>query len=165
MLVVWVQPHNRRRCSGAAALIRTVTTHQKRTPARAAATCLEPTAALEVSPTMALSSDAPDAELTPGEIRELSEEIPSESPVECMECGRTWSCGTDYVEQSLRELRMEWERIQAERVEDPRAAEGALRWALYELSGSTESLLEADPFELLTHCGACYLWHAKEGQF
>ena len=115
---------------------------------------------------MALSSDSPTPEdleaVTPGEIRELSERTPSESPVECIGCERSWSCGTEYVEQSLRELRMEWQRIRAERMEDPDAAEMDLRYALYELSDSTESLLSADPFEVLTYCGACYLYNSRE---
>lgn len=118
---------------------------------------------------MALSSEPPDPSgleaTTPPEIQALSEEIPSDSPVECMGCRRRWGCGTDYVETGLQELRMEWERIRAGRVEDPEVAEAALRWALYELSDSTESLLQVDPFELVTHCGACYLWHAREGEF
>lgn len=107
--------------------------------------------------TVALSSDAPDSEklrnATPREIRELSEHIPSESPCECIGCSREWDNGTEYVETALRELREEWEAIQA----GERETEQHLRYSLFNIAKSAKTLISHDPFILATYCAQCRL--------
>lgn len=119
--------------------------------------------------TVALSSgnsdDSGETDLqatTPAELQELSEGIPSKSPVECIRCSRRWDNGTDFVETGLQELREEFNAIREGEREDPEAAEQELRYALHELSRSAESLLMCDPFEVLTYCPRCRIERRRD---
>lgn len=99
-----------------------------------------------------------DTPSTPGEIRALSEEIPHQSPVSCMECGEEWECGHEFVEEGLRHLHQEYIRL--EQLSD--ADDMALRFALEWLAHTSVRLLPEDDFEIVTRCPVCRLKRAKE---
>ena len=104
---------------------------------------------------MATASD--DVPLTPGEVLELSEQIPHSAGVECMCCSEEWEDGHTFVMEGLQELRAEWELIR-----DSEQSDYHIRYALQWLSKNTCTLMHLGDFELLTTCPSCRVERAKE---
>lgn len=95
---------------------------------------------------------ATDAPSTPEELRELARRIPHGSPVECLTCPKRWESGDAYVEDGLRTLRAEYERIKETGEEDY-----ALRYCLQWLGKNVQHLLPESDFELVCTCPGCHL--------